>query len=219
MKVIIHIAAQVHGRVLVQEASASPAPLLVCFHGYGENAEQFLETVTAIRDVSKWHVAVIQALHPFYDRKTRSVVASWMTKQDRDHAITDNVAYVTKAVETVRRQLGVKSPTAFLGFSQGTAMAYRSAYLTNQQCDGLIALAGDAPVEIETSAINRVPSILIGRGSADTWYDEQKLKNDVTRLTRMGSSVEVCVFEGGHTWTDSFRTVAGAFLEKLRHSG
>ncbi len=233
---IIRIETQVHGRALVREAteSASDAPLLVGFHGYGQNGEDFLEAVCKIPGTSEWHVASIQALHPFYDRKTGAVGASWMTSQDRDLAISDNVAYVTRAIDEIRKHLGLgvlTGPTVLLGFSQGTAMAYRTAwcspYFSDLRCDGLIALAGDAPsaIDSESKAASKAEStrplarVLIGRGTNDTWYDEQKLESDVDRLTKMGSTVETCIFEGGHEWTDEFRTAAGVFLETAKAAG
>ena len=167
------------------------------------------------------NVVAIEALHPFYDRKTGAVVASWMTSQDRDLAISDNIAYVTRAIDEIRKHLSLTDPTVFLGFSQGTAMAYRAAWFSNQKCDGLIALAGDAPSDEETASVRAVsaqaiPRVLIGRGVNDTWYDEDKLGHDLAQLERMGSIVETCVFEGGHEWTDAFRSAAADFLRELR---
>lgn len=212
---VLHIAAQVHGRVLVREASDSPATLLVGFHGYGESGDIFLKALDEIPGTSAWHLVAIQALHPFYDRKMQTVVASWMTRQDRDLAIADNIAYVTQTVDEVNEQLDCSSPTVFVGFSQGTAMAYRAACLSTLTCDGLIALAGDVPSDVEIVAARKIPSVLIGRGTNDAWYDEPKLENDIARLTRMGSTVETCIFDGGHEWTDAFRTACGLFLERL----
>ena len=40
----------------------------------------------------------VQALHSFYVPKTGEVVASWMTKLNRDEAIADNLEYVRRVV-------------------------------------------------------------------------------------------------------------------------
>jgi predicted esterase len=60
-----------------------------------------------------------------YKGRTDEVVASWMTRQDRETAISDNVAYVDAAVASVPRE--PQSPVVYAGFSQGTAMAFRAA--------------------------------------------------------------------------------------------
>jgi predicted esterase len=210
---IFRVATQVHGRVLLRHASLASAPLLIGFHGYGENAEEFLETITKIPGVTDWHVAVIEALHPFYNRKRGTVVANWMTRQDRNLAILDNVAYVAKAIDEICLHVDNSGPTVFIGFSQGTAMAYRAAWFSGG-CDGLIALGGDAPSDAESEPAKVVPRILIGRGRSDRWYDENKLEDDVARLKKMGSLVETSVFDGGHEWTETFLTAAGVWLRQ-----
>jgi hypothetical protein len=41
----------------------------------------------------KWRIASVHALHRFYARSEQVVVASWMTRQDREVAIADKVPY------------------------------------------------------------------------------------------------------------------------------
>lgn len=212
---VFHVEASVHGRSLVRRASASPAPLLVGFHGYGENAERLLEAIVEIPSVSRWHVVSIQALHPFYNSKTGEVVASWMTKLDREPAIADNLGYVDSSLKEAKKLLEIEGPVVFLGFSQGTAMAYRAAVSAGHDCDGVIALTGDAPGEIADSSARRIPRVLIGRGTEDPWYDEAKMESDVARLQALGTEVKTCVFEGGHEWTAEFRGAARDFLRSL----
>ena len=213
---VFQIVAQVHGRALLRHASESPAPLLVGFHGYGENAERLLEAIVEIPGISLWNVVAVQALHPFYNTKTGEVVASWMTKLDRKVAIEDNVRYVASALEAATKNLDLAGPTAFLGFSQGTAMAYRAASSASHSCDGLIALAGDAPAEISEESARVIPRVLIGCGTEDSWYDSAKMESDAARLQSRGTLVETCVFEGGHEWTAEFRGAARDFLQSLR---
>ena len=48
----------------------------------------------------------MQAPNRFYDRDD-DVVASWMTKEDRELAIADNVAYVSAVLGAVRRDQAI----------------------------------------------------------------------------------------------------------------
>jgi predicted esterase len=57
--------------------------------------------------------------------------------------------------------------------------------------------------------------VLIGRGTEDDWYDQAKCAADESLLRDLGSTVEICVFDGGHVWTDDFRRWAGDFLARL----
>src|SRR5207253_1436125 len=95
------IATQTHGRYLVSPATAATtadAPLLVGFHGYGETAEEELARLHSIPGIDRWTVVSVQGLHQFYRRRTNEVVASWMTRQNRELTIADNIAYVTSVV-------------------------------------------------------------------------------------------------------------------------
>src|ERR671914_443656 len=71
-------------------------------------------------------IVSVQALHRFYTRHN-TIVASWMTREDRELAIADNVDYVGRVLDDARRRYAAGGPLVFEGFSQGRAMAYRAA--------------------------------------------------------------------------------------------
>jgi predicted esterase len=208
------IAAQVHGRYLV-DAPPQPegCPLLVGFHGYGENAERHLEELRRLPGASRRVLCAVQALHPFYNR-TGDVIASWMTRLQREKAVLDNVRYVASVVAEVKRELPVSERLIYLGFSQGAAMAYRAAAGSGHACMGVVVLGGDVPPELEGD-LGRLPPVLLGRGSSEEWYDAAKMEHDVELLRRMNVDVRPFVFQGGHEWTNEFRAEAGRFLDEI----
>ena len=193
-----------HGRVLLREGD--PARLLVGFHGYGENAERHMAELVRIPGAERWRIASVQALHRFYNLKTNEVVASWMTKQDREQAIEDNVRYVGAVVG----ELGVPGVMVFAGFSQGAATAYRASM--SLPCNGLIILGGDVPPDVSAHEYVHLPHVLLGRGERDDWYTREKFEKDLSFLRRSSASVALCVFNGGHEWSDEFRKAAGELL-------
>ena len=210
------IAANTHGRYLVAPAGApGPAPLLVGFHGYGEHAERHLAELDRMPGSRRWTRVAVQALHRHYSDDRRHVVGSWMTRQDRELAIADNVAYVRAVVRAVRNDYETTGALVYCGFSQGVAMAYRAALRAGHSCRGIIALAGDVPPELRTDPDVKWPPVLIGRGRLDAWYTQEKLDADLACLRRAGASVAPVVFDGGHGWTDDFRTETGRFLASL----
>ena len=204
----------VRGRYLLRPAAGDPVGLLVGFHGYGETAASHLAALLEIPGVESWTVASIQGLHPFYTR-SGDVVASWMTKLDREEAIEDNLAYVRAAVAEILAAAGISGPLVYAGFSQGVAMAYRAAAGAGHLCDGLIALAGDVPPELAELDLGGFPPVLIGRGTGDSWYSEEKLTDDVLLLREKGIQVEFERFEGGHEWTAVFHRQCAAMLSGL----
>jgi predicted esterase len=208
------IAALVHGRYLVEAPEAAGCPLLVGFHGYGENAEKHIEELRRLPGASRWALCAVQALHPFYNR-SGDVIACWMTRLQRERAIADNVRYVASVVAELKRELPVSDQLVYLGFSQGAAMAYRAAAGSGHPCQGVIVLGGDVPPELESHDLGRFPPVLLGRGSSEEWYDAAKMEHDVELLRRKGADVRPCVFDGGHEWTNEFRAAAGQFLEEV----
>jgi predicted esterase len=206
------IATQTHGRYLVDIAEHSRATL-VGFHGYQENATLHFDVLSRIAGDRPIGIVSIQGLHRFYTRSNH-VVAGWMTKEDREAAIADNVAYVANVLSAVTEEYGITRPLIFAGFSQGVAMAYRAAALAQRPCDGLIALAGDLPPDVAPLA-SSLPKILIGRGTEDEWYTPEKAAADIDILRQSGASFVEHVFEGGHTWDQSFIARASQFLDEL----
>ena len=174
------IKAAVHGRYLVQVPHTNkPWPAVFTFHGYGEDAAINLAAIQRVPGIDDWLIVAVQALHPFYTKKEH-VVASWMTRQDREFAIADNIRYIRSVADAVSREFSIAPGIVFAGFSQGVAMAFRAA--ANISSAGVIALAGDVPPDIGNPAKaghhaprpdrTSLPHVLLGRGTADEWYTE-----------------------------------------------
>jgi predicted esterase len=211
------IATPTHGRYLVvPERQGTPLGLLVGFHGYAETAEAQLERLRSIPGSGDWVLASIQGLHRFYRGRSEEVVASWMTRQDRDLAIADNVAFVATVVESLAREWPAAPALVFCGFSQGVAMAFRAACSSARRVSGVVAAGGDVPPELGRDALARAGAALIVRGQRDEWYPLAAWAADQARLGAAGVDVRAFGFDGGHEWNDDVSGAAGAFLQRFR---
>ena len=211
------IRVQTHGRYLVEPPSASgPAPMLVGFHGYAESPEVQLDRLRAIPGAEHWLCVSIQGLHRFYQRRTVDIVSSWMTRQDRELAIADNVAFVSEVVDAARGEWPHTSTVIFAGFSQGVAMAYRAAAAAKPAVAGVISVGGDVPPELDAAMLSRVPAALLCRGKQDLLYEKSTYENDLRRLQEAGSDVRPIEFDGGHEWAADVLRVASQFLQERR---
>ena len=204
------IATETHGRYVIWPGATSDAPMILGFHGYGETAEDELRRLQTIPGIDHWAVVSIQGLHQFYRRSTDEVVASWMTRQNRELAIADNIVYVQNVVNSLSQD----SPSTLVlsGFSQGVAMAFRAAAGLNQPVTAVIACGGDIPPELEPNALASVPTVLIGRGARDDWYTSEKQAADEERLRAAGVAVQSVVVNGSHEWTVEFSEISSKFL-------
>ena len=210
------VAATVHGRYAVRAPAHEDGAgrWLVGFHGYAHNAEIFLEALRATPGADAWRLASVQGLHPFYSR-TDQVVANWMTRQDREHAIADNIAYVDAVLDDMAAAFGAPEALVFAGFSQGVAMAYRAAMRGARSARAIIAAGGDLPPELATGVARAWPTVLIATGRGDAFYPPELLERDAAFLAARGADVRKCLFDGGHEWAGAVRGAAGELLAEI----
>ena len=199
------IATTIHGRVLVREARAAAARgIVVGFHGYMENAPDCRWSGSrrspARRAGCSW---LVQALHRFYRGRSEEVVASWMTSEDRDAAIADNIEYVDAALDSV--PMTAPHEIVYAGFSQGVAMAFRSAVRGRHGAAGVIGIGGDIPPELLADPEAEFPYVLLARGARDEWLTAKKFRADLNALTARtpAARVRALEYDGGHEWGDA----------------
>jgi predicted esterase len=195
------ISVPVHGRYLIESPTHGlPAGVIVGCHGYAESAEIQMERLRGIPGAERWALVSIQGLHRFYRGRPAEVVASWMTRQDRDLAIGDNVGYVAAVIDEIARSWKVDLPVLYAGFSQGVAMAFRAACASSRRVLGVVAVGGDVPPELSAGALGRLGSVLVARGTRDLLYTSEQCEADQARLRAAGVAVRTVSFDGGHEW-------------------
>ena len=209
----INVPATTHGRLLVAESrEAGPLRLLAGFHGYAQNADDMMTMLRDIPEAANWTVMSVQALHRFYRGRSDVTVASWMTRQDRELLIGDNVAYVDAAIAGVAGGRAMERLVC-CGFSQGVAMAFRAGLLGARKADAVLGLGGDVPPELLADAAMAFPRVLLARGARDEWYSGARLLADQARLQERGAHVETLTFDGAHEWHADFAARAFASLQ------
>jgi predicted esterase len=207
----LNIETRTHGRVLVRDA-AHPRAIVVGFHGYMEDADIQMDRLIQIPGSERWTLVSVQALHRFYRGRTQAVSASWMTRQDRELMIADNIEYADRVIDTIRVQ---DVPVIVAGFSQGVAMAFRSAVRGRRRAAGAIAVGGDVPPELLADPAAVFPPTLLLRGRDDEWYTVKKLEADVDALEARRVSARSMTYQAGHVWDETVSRAAAAFIAEL----
>ena len=211
--VIVHsVPTMTHGRVLVRlPRAAASRGVLVGFHGYMENAAVQMARLEHIPGAEAWTLVAVQALHRFYRGRTEEIAASWMTREDREDAISDNLSYVAAALEATPHDETAR--IVYAGFSQGVPMAYRAAVRGRDRPAAVVAVGGDAPPELLADPSAVFPPILLLRGARDVeWYTESKYRADVAALTNRGVALQAAVYDGAHEWNAAVAQAIGAFI-------
>lgn len=207
------ISTPTHGRYLA--AFRKSPVVLVGFHGYGESADEQFDRLRGCPGSDGWSLVSIQGLHRFYERRTRRVVASWMTSQDRELAIADNAAYVTAVLGHLLNGRAVRD-VVFAGFSQGVAMAYRAAAtLGGEARRCVVAVGGDVPPELGDDVLGRLTSVLVCRGRDDERYASERFEQDLQRLRHARVPTESAVVPGSHEWSQGVVDAMGSHLARM----
>ncbi len=205
-----------HGHVEIRPASSSkPKGVLVAFHGYAQSSAWMREALEGVS--GEWHVCCPQALHRFYKLRSGDVVASWMTRQDRELMLADNIGYIERMLDDL--SICIDHPghrLAFLGFSQGTSMAWRAALRFMSVANGVAAVGGDLPGDVEIDAFTSWPGrALLARGKHDHIYPVEQFERDIAKAEAGLSHCQSETYKGKHELNGAFLQVLEAFLATL----
>lgn len=192
--------------------------LWLVLHGYGQLAAEFLGGFDAIDDGTRLLVAP-EALSRFYDARSTmerhaeaSVGASWMTREDRNEEIADQLHWLQLAHDHYRALVGSAVPLTVLGFSQGTAAASRWVASGAAAPEQLICWGGSIAPELALGpddAIGRTRCTIV-IGDRDRFVPAEKLAAEQARLHSAGFRGDFVHFEGGHRLDDTvLRRLAG----------
>jgi predicted esterase len=207
----LNLATRIHGRVLIRE-TADPVAVVAGFHGYMENADIQMARLEALPDTGRATLVSVQGLNRFYRGRGQEVVAGWMTRQDRNAMIADNIEYIDRALDA---SAPADVPLFTLGFSQGVAMAFRAALRGRRRADGVIAVGGDVPPELLEDATLAFPAVLLARGEHDDWYTSEKIEADTVALRARHTRLETLVYPGAHDWTAEVSAAAARFIKRF----
>jgi predicted esterase len=193
--------------------------LWVACHGYGQLAAGFAKALEPL--VSEERVIVVpEALSRFYlDDPARRhgpgspVGASWMTREDREREIADQIQYLDQVTSTVQREVGAAAPSVVaLGFSQGAATASRWAVFGETAIKHLIVWAGTVPPDLPSDRgdqLFRGASLVLVAGRRDEMVPPAAAEKVRAELEQRGLRARTVVFDGGHSLnSDTLRRVA-----------
>lgn len=210
----LNVSVTTHGRVLIDDAESGPLRVLAGFHGYAQNADEMMDMLRSIPLDESWTRVSIQALHRFYRGRAEATVASWMTRQDRETLIADNIAYVDAAIAAAASGRRIERLVT-CGFSQGVAMAFRAGVRGARRADAIVAAGADVPPELLKDPASRWPPVLLLRGTRDEYYGAEKMRADEASLTAAGARVDTLIYEAGHEWTLECAARAAKFIGSL----
>jgi predicted esterase len=186
--------------------------LWIACHGYGQLALPFLTSMAKVAAPHRLIVAPEGFSRFYVDRTSMTadpppkVGASWMTREDRDAEIADQVGYLEALLADVRTRLPGNVRLRVLGFSQGVATVSRWVARGTVRPDELILWAGSFPLEIDPAEFSRRAdgvAVTMVFGSRDQLAPIAVGESQRERLTGAGIDARLVSFEGGHRLDDA----------------
>jgi predicted esterase len=209
--VIHHLSAQKFFRYSTLGDSKKAKILLYVLHGYGQLSPYFIRKFNFLSD--NYFIVAHEGMHRFYLQGTSGRVgASWMTKEDREIDIADNINWLNELDRSIN-DLGKFERTVILGFSQGGATAARWYYSNKIKVNQLILWASVFPSDIdppEISTINSTRNIFFVVGKEDEYYTIFEQQEIIKNYQDKG--FRTLTFNGKH---DIDRTTLESILSEL----
>lgn len=169
-----------------------------CLHGYGQLAPYFIRKFHSLAD--RVRIIVPEGLHRFYlEGSSGRVGASWMTKEDRETDIQNQVTYLD-AVFAATRRTEITQKVTVLGFSQGAATAGRWIDQGKVTADYLINWCGMFPEDVDISIREErwAPLRFIDvQGDQDPYRKDERYHSLAQQIGPQ-QAVESFLFQGGH---------------------
>lgn len=187
------------------EPGAHVEHLWFVLHGYGQLAAYFIRHFQSIVSPNTCVVAPEGLSRYYLDAKFDRVGASWMTKEDRLTEISDQHQYLNQLFSQISEWCAPSVPVFhLLGFSQGTATAWRWALqFPELPIARLILWGGTLPNDFESIPSRTLSMKVVGvYGEADEYFLENKLaeiQRHYHRFKTKGALVDFITYPGGHT--------------------
>lgn len=170
-------------------------------HGYGQDALQFGQPFENFAKQGDYIISV-EGLSRFYNSGYYGKVgASWMTSEDRENDIADNIQFLKSIYsEEVENLLG-HPQIHLLGFSQGVATLSRFIAAVQPHFQHFWICAGDIPKDLNwntfTATLENVNTHIV-LGNADPFITPERGQELRLFLSENKIKYQLHIFDGGH---------------------
>ena len=188
-----------HARIGIVGDLTTATEAWLILHGYGRLAQGILHWFRHAERQGRVLVAP-EGLSRFYQahKGLRTVGASWMTREDREHEIEDQQGYLDLVAAEL---LGGIPRLEVHGFSQGVAAAARWTARRTHPVARLVCWGGTLPDELDPAALGAAVApepIHFAVGDRDAWVAPRLVEADVEKVRGAGVPVLLHRFSGGH---------------------
>jgi predicted esterase len=182
--------------------SKSISRVFIVLHGYAMLSEFFIQKFKNLDD-GKTLIFAPEALNRFYiDSNYGRVGASWMTKEERESDISENIDYLNSLYKKICDEIGnEKFNLNVLGFSQGGATACRWIFSSQMKVSNLILWAVDIPkdtmIEKNRTKWNSFNTHLV-MGKKDNLINDKMKAKFLSLVSNYQLNYKLTEYDGDH---------------------
>ena len=177
----------------------------IILHGYAQHPAYMLGGLNdLVNERDSLCICAPEGLSRFYVKGLEGRVgASWMTSDERNQDIIDQIHYLDNWWESLN--ISANTKVTLVGFSQGVATACRWIAASKLfEPSTVIFHSGTIPPEW-LKEVPKLPcpseNFVLIRGDIDTIYPEESHSEAATFLTSLGLNVETIKVQGSHKMT------------------
>ncbi len=181
------------------EITSTTKEVVIACHGYAQLGKYFIRKFNSITNNERTVVAP-EALNKFYwEGMNGRVVASWMTKEDRESEIEDYIHYLNQVYELIKEK-NVNAKIIAFGFSQGSSTIARWLAQKNYKidCNHLILWSGSFPMDVVNEPIFKTIKFDYLFGNEDQFYSKEKIIELESNLNEQEIKPNFIEFDGEH---------------------
>jgi predicted esterase len=171
--------------------------IVYALHGYGQLAEFFIRKFQNLSE--KYFIVAPEGMHRFYlNGSSGRVGASWMTKEERELDISDNLNWLNLLDQEIELKWQFEKKI-ILGFSQGGATAARLYYKNNFKFDRLIIWSSAFPPDLKIEEFIEKENLKQNTfliGNKDEFYSDDQITELIGFYNSKG--FQSIIYKGKH---------------------
>ncbi len=177
---------------------STPENVWILFHGYGQSAMHFLNNFKDFKPQNSLLIAP-EGLSKFYLKGVDGRVgASWMTRENREFEIQDQLQLVDHLLAKIDPNGSLK--IHLFGFSQGAAVACRWYQHTSRKVENLVIWGAGLPIETDATMAQKYEACntIFVLGDEDEFIKEERLTQYYQTLNDLQFRHNVITYKGAH---------------------
>lgn len=182
------------------DISGGAHTVVFVLHGYGMAALDCLNLFDKLKAPGVLMVAP-EGLSRFYRKGfAGDVVASWMTREDRDLEIRDQAGYLDKLLVHILDEIAPKaSRVVVVGYSQGVATGSRwIRHRKGAGIDMFVSYAGEISPDVLASGWPAAVKVIQVFSDTDEFIPSSNFHSQASTLRNSGVDVGLLQYEGKH---------------------